>query len=133
MGALIDSSILIAGERGQLDLGGHLLDHEDEDFALSAITASELLHGVHRADTEERRARREAYVEAVLERIPVLAFDVVAARVHARLAASTQAAGLSIGAHDLLIAATALSRGLDVVTRDERSFPHIPGISVVVW
>ena len=39
--------------------------------------------------------------------------------------------GKTISAHDLIIAATALARGLDVMTRDERSFGRIPGLSVV--
>ncbi|MFQ5788971.1 MAG: PIN domain-containing protein [Acidobacteriota bacterium] len=133
MGALIDSSILIAAERGTLDLGSVLEKYADVDFALAAITASELLHGVHRARTEARRARREAYVEALLSRFAVLAFDLVAARIHARLSARLAREGVSVGAHDLLIAATAIARGLDVVTRDERSFARIPGLGVILW
>ena len=66
MGALIDSSVLIAAERGSLDLESVLQDYAEVDFGLSAITASELLQGVHRAGTEVRRVRREAYVEAAL-------------------------------------------------------------------
>lgn len=133
MGALIDASVLIAAERGTLDLDGVLEDHADEDFALSAITASELLHGVHRARGEARRSGREAWVEALLETLPVLAFDLVAARLHARLSAQLSTRGSNIGAHDLIIGATALARGLQVVTRDERSFPRITGLSLVRW
>ena len=44
MGALIDSSVLIAAERGRLDLESVLRDYAETDFALAAITASELLH-----------------------------------------------------------------------------------------
>lgn len=133
MGALIDSSVLIAAERGQLDLDQVLEDHGDDDFALSAITASELLHGVHRADTEARRTRREVYVEALLAGFPVIAFDLAVARVHAKLSARAAADGIVLGAHDLIIAATALANGLDVVTRDEKSFPRIAGLSLVRW
>ena len=46
MGALIDASVLIAAERGELDLEG-ALDGFAEELALSVVTASELLHGVH--------------------------------------------------------------------------------------
>jgi predicted nucleic acid-binding protein len=133
VGALIDSSVVIAAERGALDLDSVLREHSDTDFALSAITASELLHGVHRADSRERRSRREAFVETLLSRLPVIAFDLIAARAHAGLWAELAARGAVIGAHDLLIAATAISRGLDVVTRDERSFPRIPGLTVLQW
>ena len=46
---LIDSSVLIAWERDQLDIETQLASHADDEVAISAITASELLHGVHRA------------------------------------------------------------------------------------
>jgi predicted nucleic acid-binding protein len=133
VGSLIDSSVHVAIERGDLDLERRLAETADEPFAISAITASELLHGVHRADDAARRAKREAWVEAILSSVPVLGFDLIAARVHARLAAALASNGTTVGAHDLIIGATALGRGLGVVTRDQRSFPRIPGLSVQVW
>ncbi|MGH9319002.1 MAG: PIN domain-containing protein [Vicinamibacteria bacterium] len=133
MGALIDASVLVAVERGQLDLDVVLEKHRESDFALSAITAAELLHGVHRATSEVVRTKREAYVEALLASLPVITFDLVSARVHARISSKLAVKGVQIGAHDLLIAATALSRGMDVATRDTRSFPRIPGLSLLRW
>ena len=133
MGALIDSSVLIASERGDLDLEAKLVDYTETDLAVAAITASELLHGIHGADDEARRSRREAWVEGLLSRMPVIPFDLLAARAHARLSARSRSQGLTVGAHDLLIAATALARGLEVITRDERSFPRITDLGVVLW
>ncbi|WP_437992138.1 type II toxin-antitoxin system VapC family toxin [Sorangium sp. So ce145] len=133
MGALIDSSVLIAAERGKLDFERVLRDHGDEPVAIAAITASELLHGVHRAVEASQRARREAFVERLLADLSLISFDLVAARVHARLSAELAAKGSPVGAHDLLIAATALAVGYDVATRDARSFPRIPGLRVLHW
>lgn len=133
MGALIDSSVLIAAERGKLDLEQVLRDHGDEPVAIAMITASELLHGVHRAVEPSQRARREAFVERLLGHLSLIPFDLVVARVHARLSAELAAKGSPVGAHDLLIAATALAVGYDVATRDERSFPRIPGLTVLRW
>jgi predicted nucleic acid-binding protein len=45
MGVLIDSSVLIEYERGRIDLQAELAGREEEEFFLSVITASELLHG----------------------------------------------------------------------------------------
>ncbi len=95
MGALIDTSILIAAGRGRLDLDLVLSQSADIELAISAVTASKLLH--------------------------------------ARLWASLAGKGVSIGAHDLMIAATALANGLALVTRDKRSFPRIPGLKVLLW
>ena len=69
MGAVIDSSVLIAAERGKLDLESVIRDYGDEPIAISAITASELLHGVHRAAESAQRNRREALAG---ERLPPL-------------------------------------------------------------
>ena len=60
-------------------------------------------------------------------------FDLEIARLHARLAADLAAKGTPVGAHDLIIAATALSLDYRVATRDKRSFPKIPGLDVVYW
>jgi predicted nucleic acid-binding protein len=133
MGTLIDSSVLLAAERAHVDLDHLLGDHGDEQVAIAAITASELLHGVHRAATPAQRARREAFVETLLSLLPVVPFDLLVARTHARLWAQLATKGTVIGAHDLVIAATALSLDYAVATHDRRSFPKIPGVRIVEW
>ena len=132
MGTLIDSSVLIATERRSLDLDAALDAYGDEPVAIAAITASELLHGVQRAATAAQRQRREAFVERLLAVVPVLPLDLVTARIHASLWASLSAKGANVGAHDLLIAATAIAAGHRVATRDRRSFGRIPGVVVVL-
>lgn len=132
MGLLIDTSVLVAAERGLLDLDRLLADYADERVALAAISASELLHGVHRLKGVAR-ARTEAFVERVLAALPVVPFDLAAARVHAILSADLRAKGTPVGSHDLIIAATAVLRDDVVATRDLRSFPKIPGLEVVPW
>ncbi|HEV8245035.1 MAG TPA: PIN domain-containing protein [Polyangiaceae bacterium] len=131
MGTLIDSSVLVAAERGKLDLKAKLSSLGEEPIAVAAITASELLHGVHRASSSTQRSVREAFVEQLLSNVEVVAFDLVAARIHARLAAELYRT--PVGAHDLIIGASALALGFQVATRDLRSFPKIPGLAVVHW
>jgi tRNA(fMet)-specific endonuclease VapC len=133
MATLIDASIVIAAERGRLDLDRLLAEQANESVALAAITASELLHGVHRASTAAQRGRREAFVERLLALLPIVPFDLVVARVHARIWAELAVKGTVIGAHDLQIGATALATNSRVATRDERSFPKIPGLDLRRW
>lgn len=130
---LIDSSVLIAWERDRIGLEGKLVDHAEEDFAISVITASELLRGIHRATTGARRSQREAFVEGLFSRLPIIPFDFVAARIHARLSAELTLKGTPVGPHDLIIAATAMAKGYVVVTRDARSFPKISGLAFQRW
>ena len=132
MGIILDTSILIAYERGNLDIDKLVKDSADEPFGLSAITVSELLHGVHRADSESRRLKREAFVQKVIDTFPVYPFDISAARIYADVWASLLKKGVSIGAHDLLIAATAISLGFSVATHNVRDFKKIKGLTLKV-
>ena len=131
MAALIDSSVLIAGERGQINLADLLVALGGEPLALSAVTASELLYGLHRAQTRAQRVRRNAYLEAIFAQMTVLAFDLAVARVHAAVSAQLDRTGRRVGAHDLIIAATAIAHDCRVATRDLRSFPKIQGLETV--
>jgi tRNA(fMet)-specific endonuclease VapC len=106
---------------------------EEEAFYLSVVTVSELLHGLHRAADRARRARRSAYVEAVLDQFPILPVDLPAARAQAELWAGLAAAGTPVGAHDLWIAATAVSRGLILATANRPEFDRVPGLVVESW
>lgn len=130
MAVLIDSSVFIAIERRGARLDELLALVPDEPVALAAVSASELLFGVERANTQERRLRRERYVEAVLALMTMLPFGIAEARVHARVWAHLAASGQIIGAHDLLIAATALVHGYGVLTDNVREFRRLPDLTV---
>lgn len=131
MGLILDTSLLIAAEREERTVEDLLGAASSEAVHVSAITASELLHGVHRATPPARRAKREAFVEQFLQGFPVLPFDLTVARVYARIWSALAARGEIVGAHDLIIGSTALAHDLSVVTRDARSFPKIPGLAVL--
>jgi tRNA(fMet)-specific endonuclease VapC len=133
MGLLIDSSSLIAAERGELDLEAALADDLDDEVAIAAITASELLHGMHRLRGGVKQAKAERFVERLIDRMAIIPFDLEAARVHARLGAELAAKGAAVGAHDLVIASTAVAIDFAVATRDLRSFPRITGLTVRRW
>jgi len=129
---VLDSSVLIAIERRELTLEGLGQQFFGMDFAISALTAAELLHGVDRAVGKGHRDRRESLVESMIALYPIVPYDLSAARIHGRLWAELAESGIAIASHDLLIAASALSVDGAVVTRDHRSFPRIPGLTSYV-
>ncbi|MEX1187111.1 MAG: type II toxin-antitoxin system VapC family toxin [Gemmatimonadaceae bacterium] len=133
MGVLIDASVLIAFERSRSEIEQGLVGREDEEFFLSVVTASELLHGVHRAKSADIRARRSAFVEAVLSRFPLLAVDLPTARAHAQLWAELASTGKMIGPHDLWLAAACIAHGLLLVTANAREFRRVPGLAIESW
>ena len=130
MGLIFDTSVLIAIERSVDSVEKLVKGRENEPFGISVITVSELLHGVHRADSEKRRLKREAFVEKVIELFPVYPFDLNAARIHARLWAYLAKKGITIGSHDLMIASTSISLGFSVMTSDLRDYGKIEGLKV---
>ncbi len=125
---ILDTSVLIAAERQTIRFEAFLENLSDEPVAMAAITASELLHGCHRATDAGTRARRSAFVDSVLDLIPVLPFGLSEARRHAALWADLMREGAMIGPHDLLIAATALARGETLATLNQREFARVPGL-----
>jgi tRNA(fMet)-specific endonuclease VapC len=124
---VLDTSVLIAVERGAVDLAAYI--HEDDDAALAAVTVAELLVGVERAG-EAQRARRATIVEELIAQVDCLPYDLPAARAHAELMAHVAALGQPRGVHDLIIAATARAHGRTVVTLDRRGFEGLPGVNV---
>jgi tRNA(fMet)-specific endonuclease VapC len=128
MAVLIDTSVVIDAERGRRPLDEAV---GDEDRAISVITASELLHGVHRAATEQIRLRRHAYVEQVLANLEPLPITTQIARVHAELWAGLEVDGVRLESHDLWIAATAIAHGMRVASANVRHFERVTGLDVV--
>jgi predicted nucleic acid-binding protein len=131
MATLIDSSVLIAAERGHLGFDEISARFAEDDVAISSVTASELLDGLDRERTAAQRHRRQAFVEGLLVELPVRAFDLSVARVHASNWADLAKRGVAVSERDLMIGATAIAKGYAIATRDERSFPNISGLKVL--
>ena len=130
MGVIFDTSVLIGLERASSSLDRFILGREGEPFGISAITVSELFHGVHRADSDKRRIIREAFVEKIIEVFAILPFDLSAARTYAGIWASLAKRGKVVGAHDLIIAATCISLGFSLATLDLRDYGLIEGLNI---
>lgn len=128
MGLVIDTDVWVLAEKsdGKLDLARWV---KYEGAYMSAITASELLVGVERANTAQRKAQRGAFVENLLSAIPVLEFSMPVARTHARMLAALPKT-VTAGAHDALIAATAIHHGYAVLTRNVAHFKIFAGLEV---
>jgi tRNA(fMet)-specific endonuclease VapC len=72
------------------------------------------------------------FVDAVLSTIPIEPYDLDVARSHAALLAHTRRTGRARGAHDLVIAATAVTRRRMVVSADPAGFDDLPGVDLRV-
>lgn len=135
MGVILDSSVIIAGERR-----GHSVrqileqfkkDYGEIEVGLSVVTIVELTHGIQRADTEDRRLRRQAFVDELIRDVPVYPVTIDTAKLAGRVGGDQTALGVTIAFEDLLIGATALQLGFAVATGNVRHFQVIPGLRVL--
>ena len=130
MAIILDSDVLIEGEKGNFDVASWLASYPDEPVEIAAITVAELLHGLERA-AGGYGAMRERYLRTVLETFPILPYTERTAYEHARIWAQAERSGKMIRFYDLIVAATALERGSHVATFNTRHFRQIPGLRVI--
>jgi tRNA(fMet)-specific endonuclease VapC len=135
MGLILDSSVVIAAER-RGDTVEQLIEQivnriGDQEAALSAIGLTELIHGIYRARTPEVRLRRESFLNELLADLTVYPYTKETALLAGKIDGEQQSRGVVIPFADLLIGATALSLGYQVLTCNPRDFQRVPGLSVV--
>ena len=129
MAIIIDTDVVIKGEKGRFDLRGWLATLTGETLEVAAITVAELWHGVERA-TLPHRSRRERYITTFLERVLIAPYTERTALEHANIWAELESSGKMIGMYDLIVAATARERGSTVATFNRRHFENVKGLNV---
>jgi len=125
---LLDTSVLVALE----EIDASVLPMT---VAVSAITMAELAAGPHATDDLGERGRRQDRLQRAEAAFDPLPFDGEAARAYGRVVASVVAGGRKArGARavDLLIAATALSAGLPLYTRNGDDFRALEDLIDVI-
>jgi tRNA(fMet)-specific endonuclease VapC len=135
MGLILDSSILVAAERGSESVSAILRRVQaaqgETESGLSVVTIIELTHGIYRAKSDIDRERRRTFTEELCRDITVYPVTVEIAQLAGKVEGEQAAQGVSIAFEDLLIGATALHLGYAVATLNVRHFRLIPGLSVV--
>jgi predicted nucleic acid-binding protein len=130
VGLILDTSILIESERrgeGVEDVLRRSRDlHGEIDVALSSVSAVELTHGIYRARTDADRVRRRVFVEGVFHDLITHPLTLEIAQLAGRIEGEQAAKGISIAVQDLIIGATALHLGFDVVTLNAQTFRGHP-------
>lgn len=135
MGLILDSTVLIAAERkgknARSALAEIALHAAGEDVALSVVTLVEIAHGIARANTPDRKATRQQFLNELVEALPVHPVSVTIALRAGRIDGENVARGLHLALSDLLIGVTALELGYRVATKNVRHFQMIPGLEIV--
>jgi len=125
---LLDTTFFVDAERSKESLDDAIDD--DDDIAVAAITLAELLVGVE-LSKGNTRVGRQGLVDDIVASVPIIDYDLSVARAHSQLLVAVRKQGRPRGAHDLIIAASALSSNRVVVTADQTAFMDLPGLIAV--
>lgn len=129
---LLDTNILLALYRGASRelVRSRLAGLGDGEAGTSVVVAHELYFG---AAKSRRPDENRAHVALLLQDLPVLELSRNDAAVAGVIRAWLDAAGMRIGAYDVLLAGQAKARGLVLVTNNMRAFRRVEGLEVADW
>lgn len=135
MGLILDSSVLIAAERqgknARQVLSAIAQEVGETEVGISVVTLIELAHGAARADSPERKSKREKFIEELLTAMPVYPVTASMALRAGQLDGQSQSRGVRVPLADLLIGVAALELGYGVATANLRHFRQVSGLSVI--
>lgn len=129
---ILDSNTISYYMRGDARVVPRLQAVSPADIGVPAIVEYELRYGLLRLPVEAATPRLSALMQ-LLRPMQLLPFDSECAHQAARIRAELEAAGTPMGAHDTLIAATALRHRASLVTRNVREFSCVAGLHVINW
>ncbi|MCC8418843.1 MAG: PIN domain-containing protein [Rickettsia endosymbiont of Glossina mortisans submortisans] len=128
MGLIIDTSILIAAEKKKLILDELL---HSKLNCIASVTLTELLVGMDRVNNENKRIKCLAFIEYVKSLFTILPFGIEEAYTYSHIIHYLYKANITIGTHDMLIAATAITHGYSLLTLNVKDFKKIQGLEVL--
>jgi len=128
---LLDTTVVSDFVRGVPSVLARLKSTSKTDTAISTVTAMEVDYGLI---LNSARARRiEPIIRSLLRDLQVLPFTQEDAAATAAVRAALAKRGTPIGPYDVMIAGSALRRGLVMVTSNGDEFGRIHGLILEDW
>jgi tRNA(fMet)-specific endonuclease VapC len=127
---LLDTNILIAALKGQMEVRARLESMPLSAIRLSAIALGELEFGAEKSAHSERNRARLA---TLVQRLELVGIDHDVTRHYAKIRAMLERQGTPIGANDTWIAAQTLAIEAILVTDNEREFSRVPSLPIENW
>jgi tRNA(fMet)-specific endonuclease VapC len=128
---LLDADTISFFLRHEPKILGRLQATSPDLIALSTVTLVEIEYGLNRKP--ERRAALEAVLLPFFADIHLLPYLPEDARATAAIRASLAQIGQPIGPYDVMLAGTALARGLILVSGNTREFSRVAGLLLEDW
>lgn len=127
---VLDTNTLIYFFKGTGGVAQKLFSCAPSDIGVPAIVVYELQTGIAKSSSPQKRTRQ---LEDLLGSVHVLPFSLAEAKASAQVRARLEVAGTPIGAHDVLIAGTALANRCTLVTHNLAEFARVDGLEIEDW
>ena len=127
---LIDTDILIYSLKGHAIVKDNLQAHCQDPIFISAVTLMELYYGAYKSQKVESNLVKVKTIESAIEIIPV---SHIMVEIFGLLKTKLEGEGARLDDFDLILAATALSHNLTLVTNNEKHFARIDGLKIANW
>jgi tRNA(fMet)-specific endonuclease VapC len=131
MAYLLDTCVLSDFVKGEQNTLNQLKSISPTDLFISSLTVMEIKYGL--AINQAKAIKIQPLIETFLISITVLNFTSQEAEKAAEIRSILKIAGSPIGSYDVLIAATALSHNLMIVTSNVREFQRVPNLQIENW
>ena len=129
--ALLDTNAVSDLMRDHPQVKARIGKHADP-IATSVVVVGEIRYGLDRLPVGKKRTNLEARARNILSALRIESVTEPIANAYGRLKAALESQGLNLDDNDLWIAATAITHGYVLVTRDQ-VFSHVPGLHVEDW
>ncbi len=127
---MIDTNIIIYSIKSDRTVQKNFIINENITKSISVITYGELLFGAKKSLNIEKNL---AVVYRIKELFPIIDIDKAIIETFSDLKTKSQKTGIIIDDFDLLIASTALTMNLTLVTNNEKHFKKINGLRIENW
>ena len=127
---LIDTDILIYSLKGRERVQEQFRMHAHQSKAISVVSYGELLYGARKSSSPTRNL---SLVQGISETFPMLPVTPAVTEGFATVKAELELQGNRLEDFDLLIAATALTHNLVLVTNNQKHFSRVPGLDIENW
>lgn len=128
---LLDTNACIAVLNGSSPpLVAQLQRHEPVDILLCSVVKAELMYGAYHSS---RPADNLRLLDSFFEPFISLPFDDTCCHVYGRIRSDLALGGNLIGPNDLLIAATAVTNDLTLITANTKEFGRVARLSIENW
>ena len=131
MSYLLDTCTLSDYLKGDVNTMQRLKQEKPYKIFVSSITRFEIEYGLKLKPSLTKKIAPQ--LEAIYQKIKTIDFSIAEANIAAKIRSELKQAGNPIGYYDLLIAATAMSNNLTVVTSNVKEFSRIKDLSVENW